>query len=261
MHCGGLEDDLKDSTAPHITFNPNRGRPAVRSSDMHISPWLQFRLHDFVNYVKDMGVDFPANLPTNAMQGSFGEAKLRWTNVDPNDNITEVCVAEVLDTMSDVEPDTGMADVIFLADNHRLGHAVVGSLEGLGITVRHIFSDADSDYERQKESRSLKMAFWAGSPQVKASTIHSFKGWETRRLVVGISGDHLPDQDPHRMNALNKRATIIYTAMTRLLRHENGSSLTIVNDDEIMTAYGESWKREPESSHVVPRLETLGPLD
>ena len=43
VHCGGLEDDLKDSTAPHITFNPNRGRPAVRSSDMHISPWLQFR--------------------------------------------------------------------------------------------------------------------------------------------------------------------------------------------------------------------------
>ena len=212
------------------------------------------RLHDFVKYLEDMGVDFPSNLPTNAMQGSFGEAKLRWTNVDPDDNLTElteVCVAEVLNTMSDIEPDTGMADVIFLADNHELGYAVVRSLEELGITVRHTFSDADSNFERQKQSRPLKMAFWAGSPQVKASTIHSFKGWEARHLVVGISGNPLPDRDPQRMNELNKRATIIYTAMTRVLRHENGSSLTIVNADEIMAPYGESWKREPESNPVA----------
>ena len=55
--------------------------------------------------------------------------------------------------MSDVEPDTGMADVIFIADSHRLGHTVVRSLEKRGITVRHTFSDADYDGERQKQSR------------------------------------------------------------------------------------------------------------
>ena len=29
MHFGGLEDDLKDSTAPHITFAPQLGATGV----------------------------------------------------------------------------------------------------------------------------------------------------------------------------------------------------------------------------------------
>ena len=29
------------------------------------------RLHDFVSYLNDLGVDFPVNLPTNAMQGGL----------------------------------------------------------------------------------------------------------------------------------------------------------------------------------------------
>ena len=46
--------------------------------------------------------------------------------------------------------------------------------------------------------------------------------------MVGISGKPLQDGARNHMGELNRRATIIYTAMTRLLRHENGSSLTIV---------------------------------
>ena len=40
VHFGGLEYNLKDSAARHITFTLQWGRPTVRSSDMYISPWL-----------------------------------------------------------------------------------------------------------------------------------------------------------------------------------------------------------------------------
>ena len=41
---GGLDDDLKDSAARHITFGFQLWwSPTVRSGDMYISPWLWFR--------------------------------------------------------------------------------------------------------------------------------------------------------------------------------------------------------------------------
>ena len=246
-----IYDNEKKWTDQAMTGAGYSGSWATLEDSYRCPDNLYPRLHDFVQFMKELGVDYPANLPTNAMQGRLGQAKLSWVNIDPQQDITDTCVQEILNTMSDLEPDTAMADMVFLADTHRTGHAVTTKLEEKDISVRHIFSSLPTSTERQKDSRPLKLAFWAGSPQVKACTIHSFRGWETRRLVVGFADKPLSEQEPERLSQLKYRAVIIYTAMTRLLRHENGSSLTVVCNDQVLAPYGESWKREPTSSPVA----------
>ena len=60
--------------------------------------------------------------------------------------------------------------------NHAGGHGVGLSLTGLlttkGVHVLHTFD------EDQQNSRRQKRAFFQGAARIKATTLHSFKGWE-----------------------------------------------------------------------------------
>ena len=63
-----------------------------------------------------------------------------------------------------------------------------------------------------------KLAFFLGDAKIKATTLHSFKGWESRHLVLYVS----------RITSPGDRA-LFYTAITRLKKHPNGSMLTVVS--------------------------------
>ena len=76
------------------------------------------------------------------------------------------------------------------------------------------------------------MSFWKGVPKVKATTIHSFKGWEARLLVININ----------QAKTL-KDFAIIYTALTRIKKHSLGSFLTVISGAEKLNQYGLSWKK------------------
>ena len=58
---------------------------------------------------------------------------------------------------------------------------------------------------------------YKGDSRVKLCTIHSFKGWEGRLLVIYIS---------------NASHAVVYTAITRSKRHTDGSYLTIVSSND-----------------------------
>ena len=77
------------------------------------------------------------------------------------------------------------------------------------------------------------MSFWKGVPKVKATTIHSFKGWEARLLIVNIN----------KARSLRDYA-IIYTALTRIKKHKLGSFLTVICSDENLSDYGSTWTLE-----------------
>lgn len=53
-------------------------------------------------------------------------------------------------------------------------------IEAAGYQVHHIFARKEVDRTRRKKR------FWPDAPGVKGCTIHSFKGWETPALVMGI---------------------------------------------------------------------------
>jgi len=54
--------------------------------------------------------------------------------------------------------------------------------------MTHVFGATHHDQKVRKS------AFWADTGAIKASTIHSYKGWEARHIILGI--DPLPDVDP-----------------------------------------------------------------
>ncbi len=92
------------------------------------------------------------------------------------------------------------------------------------IKVNHVFA---SDHASQKK---LKMGFWMGDARLKAATVHSFKGWEARAMVVHIG-----------QAATAGQLAAVYVALSRLRRCEKGSFLTVVCSAPELEAYGRTW--------------------
>jgi hypothetical protein len=82
----------------------------------------------------------------------------------------------------------------------------------------------------EKEFRRQKVGFYMGDARIKATTLHSFKGWESRALVIYVSN-----------KTDLKTLALIYTGLTRLKRHEEGSCLTVVSCSEKLLEYGKTW--------------------
>ena len=152
--------------------------------------------------------------------------ELRWVQCGP-EVATAACVEEIRSLMT-LTGGSGLAnaDVVFLSDDAKGGAEVVETLERRGV---HAISTL---YETQEASRRQKMAFYMGDARLKATTLHSFKGWEARLLVVRISQAWTPES-----------RALVYTALTRLRRHPQGSWLTVVSSALELEEYGRSWSK------------------
>jgi hypothetical protein len=154
------------------------------------------------------------------------KCRLRWVQC-PVEQGAEACVREVLALMRQTGRNgTANADITFLTDDTGVGKHVVNVLADQDIRTVSTFSP--SSMERRRE----KVGFFMGDARVKATTPHSFKGWETRLLVIYVS---------QFRSAENK--ALIYAALTRLKRSSDGSFLTVVcsAEDPTLVAYGRTW--------------------
>ena len=153
----------------------------------------------------------------------------RWLNagaVTPEDAAPMVAEA-VLDL---VRADLGIhpADVVYLANNHKAGLEVATTLEQQGLEVEHIFATTRS---RRDEA---KRRFWPGVPYTKGCTVHSFKGWEARAVV--ILTDDLVDTGPE----------LTYVGLSRVkgdLRNRS-AYVTVVNTVPRLDGFKERFERE-----------------
>jgi hypothetical protein len=129
------------------------------------------------------------------------------------------------------------SDIVLLVPDHRLGLNCVSLLEKKKFQVLHVF---DKD---KREQKSRKMSFFAGDARIKACTIHSFKGWEARYIVVAISE-----------SSFNSELAATYVALSRLKRHTEGSYLTVVCSAPGLEDFGKTWSSfEKRSFKVVWR--------
>ena len=178
-----------------------------------------------------------ANLPGPGGQLGLESAfplSLRWVQVADRSNWVEVCLDE-LELLCDRLPeDSGYSDVVSLIPQHLDGFSFVSAVEErFGIDVDHIFSNDPDDQVRQRESAPLKHGFWGGSGKMKAVTVHSFKGWEARHLVVYI--------DNLNVSCEVSMPVLFYVALTRLVKHSSGSSLTVVCSCPELWGFGERF--------------------
>ncbi len=111
-------------------------------------------------------------------------------------------------------PDLNPSDLVFLCEHHDDGLAAVSVIEAAGYEVHHIFAKKDEDRSRRKNR------FWPDAPGVKGCTVHSFKGWETPALVMGIDTDDMSRR-------------LAYVSMTRVkIPGDNSPAyLSIINRD------------------------------
>ena len=84
-----------------------------------------------------------------------------------------------------------------------------------------------------RDSRDKKLAFSPDIPRPRATTIHSFKGWEARFLVVWI-GELSDDRD----------ACLFYVALTRLMANAFSCALTVVCEEPSLRDFGEKWFKD-----------------
>lgn len=162
----------------------------------------------------------------NAPQGELDlyPCNLRWVQI-PLEVSTETCVQEILKMAPRASPEPlAITDITFLTGSQKMGLSVVEVLNAKGVNTIHTFS------EDNRESRRRKMGFYMGDARVKATTLHSFKGWESRALVIFVG----KVVDSHT-------CALIYTGLTRLKRHSKGSFLTVVSCSSTLRDFGKNW--------------------
>lgn len=149
---------------------------------------------------------------------------VRWIQC-PEQDAMRHCVNAVLSMMrSTGKSKAANADITFLADDLDVGSEVVAELATYGVRAAHTFA------REKKVQNRLKMAFYLGDARIKATTFHSFKGWESRLIVMHIRRAIGPEG-----------LAAIYAALTRLKRSEYGSHLTVVCSAPELAELGAGW--------------------
>lgn len=159
-------------------------------------------------------------------QGSLAlyPCNLRWVQCEVAE-AQELCVRAIISLMHQSgKAGLANADITLLTANMALGKRVVIDLEEFGPRVVQTFSGD------KREQRRAKMGFYMGDARVKATTLHSFKGWETRALVIHVDHAESPES-----------LALIYAGLTRLKRSVEGSWLTVVCSAPALKEYGETW--------------------
>ena len=165
----------------------------------------------------------------------------RWINADEAN--LAVIATDAVEHMLINHTSLHSDDLVVLADHDR-GLLIADELTRRKHVMSHVFSAAP-DKERQRRKRR----FWGGTPGIKGCTIHSFKGWEARAVVIVLtSGSGGP------RNA--------YVAMTRLKGDPGNRAafITVVNANPELSTFQPRFERAITSAEV-PTLAGQGVLD
>ena len=159
---------------------------------------------------------------TGPMAGSIR----RWYTIDQVKDMGLVIGMEVVRVLRD-NPTLSPGDVTFLCDYHHDGVAAAREIEAAGYQVHHIFSRDPDDARRRRKYR-----FSPTTTAVKGSTIHSFKGWETPALIMGIG-----------VETRSKR--VAYAAMTRVVGSpDRPAVISVVSTDKQLDGFREQFVAE-----------------
>ena len=136
-----------------------------------------------------------------------------WRNITRVADLGAEMGRQVIRLLTD-HPSLAPRDIVYLCEYHHDGLAAAELIEAAGYPVHHVYS-RDPDARHQRKGR-----FWPGADAVKGCTVHSFKGWESPAVVVGIGVEE-------------RSRRLAYASMTRVSSTHGGdhSYLVVVNAD------------------------------
>lgn len=184
-----------------------------------------------IKYLEQYAKQYLPNISINIPKAEDSEldlwpVQMRWVQLNPDVQTARFCADAVLSMPIWTQPETlAYSDITLLVQDHKFGLQCVELLERSNVKTAHVFG---SDHI---EKRQRKLGFFMGDARVKATTIHSFKGWESRCMVINISRANLPED-----------MATIYVALSRLKRHTGGSYLTVICSAPELEAFGKTWQ-------------------
>lgn len=197
---------------------------------------------DFVPILRefaDLYIGDDANLPTvpeDHLASAAQRTVRRWVNVShvPESEIGIVLETEVR-AMMDHDLGPHPADITVLVETHKFGERVMNLLEKKKIANEHIFA-VNKDYRQVRKKR-----FWPGVTMLKGSTVHSFKGWESRGIVYLLQG------------GMGDVGRFAYTALTRLKGDpaNRPAFITIINMNPDMDGFKETFERTVNADEIA----------
>lgn len=187
-------------------------------------------------YLTDGAYDPPVVPVDHPMRRDAAEPTIRrWRNLGGTQELRAALTEEVRKMLN--RDGLAPADIMFLCEQHAGGLDAAESLKAAGVYVSHVFTENDDDERRRRKNR-----FWGGMDGVKGCTVHSFKGWEARGVMLCI----LPNVGSRRLP---------YVALTRL-KGDPGvrAVVSVVNCDPNL----DEFKAEFEREFTVDEVPALG---
>ena len=185
-------------------------------------------------------------LPVSPQRELRENCHLRWVQVtgDPLDcdRFTTVAVDEILRLQNVLEEGSEDAPsrsrgITFLTPFTAWGNMIVQSLRNRGYDPLETFGTGLEKFypglnpdELDDRRRQQKNVFQISKYEIRGTTIKSYKGADTRAIVICLNG--VPNNDLSRE---------LYVALTRLNQDESGSYLTVVCSDSSFESFGRSW--------------------
>lgn len=155
--------------------------------------------------------------------------RLGWIQHPKNTSPVEFCFQALMSMVllsEDCTLPINYADAIFLVEDKQVGIGLRKRLLQNNINVVDTFDDDEITARRKK------LSFRKGDGRVKITTIHSYKGFETRALIVQIN------------TAKSKKDyALFYAAITRLKMCPPESYLTVVCSAPELEQFGAGWNR------------------
>ncbi|MGP4734878.1 MULTISPECIES: nuclease-related domain-containing DEAD/DEAH box helicase [unclassified Psychrobacter] len=166
------------------------------------------------------------------MEISFNKTYLGWEQVNSlSSNIIENIILSIRNFLIDKQ-ELSMNDISILVQDKSLGKDVCGVLDKIGIRHINIFSFNKDSETSVKEERARKMAFYKGDTRIKVCTIHSFKGWESKAILLFLN----KAEEVHDYS-------LIYTGLTRLKSTES-SLIKVVCSIPSLANYSKIWPND-----------------
>jgi hypothetical protein len=201
------------------------GKWTELTGSYRLPPDLVPVLREFASrYLDGAGLSLPSEPPDRLGRASAPTVR-RWVDVDPMDIPT--ALASEVSAMVQRPGGPAAPDVVVLTNDHRTGERAMAEIEAHGLHVESLFA-ADPTEQRRR-----KVRFWPGVNALKGSTVHSFKGWEARGVVLAIESSA-------------SQAALGYVAMTRV-KGELGSRpafITVVNSAPELRSFGPRFERD-----------------
>lgn len=166
--------------------------------------------------------------PPEPPQGRFDfKTVIRWQHVPP-DAAAQACVDSLLGMIQAADPPLAFADLACLVDSVEVGQQVVKLLRARRIGSIHTFGVGEDAMSIEQDSRRKKLAFYKGDARVKVTTVHCYKGLESKAVVLQIS----------RAKTATELA-LAYAGLTRMKWDDLGCYLTIVNSTPQLRAFSD----------------------